>query len=161
MIGTTAGCRQTHSATASEQIGAWVAEGSGRNRFTLAEIQELPPWTALYIFAPYTPTSTIHKQLGFGWPDAKRFNLDAREGIHLAVFVSGTNVVHVEEWKRDRFDCRQALTGHILLPSKIIKIDRTKPVPTLAFAEPDGAANGSQPIRSETNRTPPAAGPRR
>jgi len=28
-------------------------------------------------------------------------------------------------------------------------------------AEPDGAANGSQPIRSETNRTSPAAGSRR
>jgi hypothetical protein len=38
---------------------------------------------------------------------------------------------------------------------------------TVAFScyrddsEPDGAANGSQPIRSETNRTSPAAGSRR
>ena len=31
----------------------------------------------------------------------------------------------------------------------------------LARAEPDGAANGSQPIRSETNRTSSAAGSRR
>jgi hypothetical protein len=29
------------------------------------------------------------------------------------------------------------------------------------LSEPGGAANGSQPIRSETNRTPPAAGSRR
>ena len=29
------------------------------------------------------------------------------------------------------------------------------------FVEPDGAANGSQPIRAETNRTSPAAGSRR
>jgi hypothetical protein len=29
------------------------------------------------------------------------------------------------------------------------------------IAEPDGPANGSQPIRSETNRTPSAAGSRR
>jgi hypothetical protein len=35
------------------------------------------------------------------------------------------------------------------------------PAPGAAKAEPDGAANGSQPIRSETNATPTAAGSRR
>jgi len=35
------------------------------------------------------------------------------------------------------------------------------PVPLGLRAEPDGAANGSQPIRSETNSTSSAAGSRR
>jgi hypothetical protein len=37
----------------------------------------------------------------------------------------------------------------------------TVPVTVGKNAQPDGAANGSQPVRSEANQTPPAAGSRR
>jgi hypothetical protein len=154
-------CRLTPSSTAEAQISTWVSADSGRTQFTLSEIQDLSAWTALHVFAPYTPTSTIQQKLRFEWPDVKRFSLDARNDIHLAVFVSGTNVVRVEEWGRGRFDCSPGLAGQVLLPSAIIRIDRGKAVPTLTLAEPDGPANGSQPSRSETNPTSAAAGSRR
>ena len=128
-------CRLTPSSTAGAQISTWVSADSGKTQFTLSEIQDLPPWTALHVFAPYTPTSTIQQTLGFEWPDAKRFSLDARDDMHLAVFVSGTNVVRVEEWGRGRFDCSSGLAGHVLLPSSIIQIGRAKAVPTLSLAE--------------------------
>jgi hypothetical protein len=38
---------------------------------------------------------------------------------------------------------------------------RARPFLGLLFGQPDGAADGSQPIRSETDSTPPAAGSRR
>ena len=38
---------------------------------------------------------------------------------------------------------------------------KTRPIVTARKIEPDGAANGSQPIRSETNTTPSAPGSRR
>jgi hypothetical protein len=58
---------------------------------------------------------------------------------------------------------------HISVPSGIQEIlDSLPPRPPLVCAtdgsslvEPDGPANGSQPIRSETNRTSSAAGSRR
>src|SRR5664280_3066 len=137
VVGLAVGCRLTPSLTASAQIGTWVAEGSGRDHFKLSEIQDLPAWTSLYVFAPYTPTSMIRQKLGFEWRDAKRFSLDTRDDIHLAVFISGTNVARVEEWGRGQFDCSSVLTGHALLASTVIHIDRTKAVPTLTIAEPD------------------------
>src|SRR4029079_5892657 len=88
-MGSIVSCRLTPPATASAQIATWPSADSGRSQFMLSEIQDVPPWTALYFFAPYTPTSAIEQRLGFEWPDAKRFSLDSREDIHLAVFVSG------------------------------------------------------------------------
>jgi hypothetical protein len=123
------GCHATPPSKASAQIGQWIA--TGEDRFTLSQIQDLPPWTALHVFAPYTPTTIIEQHLGFEWQDASRLNLDARDDIHLAVFVLETTVAHVEEWERTRFDCGPDLTGHVLSPSATIRIDRTKDLPTL------------------------------
>ena len=159
-IGEVVGCRSTPSSTANAQIRTWVSADSGRTQFTLSEIQDLPPWTSLHVFAPYAPTSTIEQKLGFEWSDGKRFSLEAREDIQLAVFIAGTNVVRVEEWGRGSFDCSSGLTSHGLLPSAIIQIDRAKTLPTVTLGE-DGPANESQPVRSETNRTSSAAGSRR
>src|SRR5881409_29675 len=100
VLGVAVACRITPHVTASAQIAGWVAENSGREQFTLSEIQDLPAWTALYVFRPYTPTTRMQEKLGFDWKDAGRFGLDQRDGIHLAVFVFGTNVVRVEEWER-------------------------------------------------------------
>jgi hypothetical protein len=41
------------------------------------------------------------------------------------------------------------------------KVSGFKPIEVVLKAEPDGAANGPQPIRSETNQTSSAAGSRR
>jgi hypothetical protein len=122
------------SATASAQITGWAKDG--KERFELSQIQDLRPWTALHVFAPYTSVLSIQQQLGFEWRDAGSFDLDMRDDIYLAVFVSEKQVVRVEEWRRGAFDCLPILTGRALSPSSVIYIDRTNPVPRLTVAEP-------------------------
>ena len=64
----------------------------------------------------------------------------------------------------DRFgDCHiHLLDYHGVSKEKALEILKAKQAELeKTSAEPDGAANGSQPIRSETNETSPAAGSRR
>jgi len=110
------------------------------------------------VFAPYTPTQAVNQALGFEWPEAKRFNFDTREEVYLAIFVSGSNVVRAEEWRRDRFDCSPGLAGHALAAKMGLRVDRSHPVPVLTIAEPDGSDDRGQPLRPGTNRTSAAAG---
>ena len=159
VVGIIVGCRVAPSSTARTQIEKWSTTNSGRDHFTLSEIQDLLPWSNLYVFGPYTPTPTMNQALGFEWQDAKRFNLDSRDDIHLAVFVSNSNVVRVEEWPRGGFGCGPVLTGRGLSAKTVIQIDRSRPLRVLTIAEPDGAANWSEPIRPNTNRTSSAAVP--
>ena len=140
-IGISVSCRVAPSSTASAQIDKWSTASSGVDHFALSEIQGLGPWSAAYVFNPYTSTTTMNQTLGFEWRGGKRFDLESRDDIHLAVFVSGTNVVHVEEWRRDKFDCSPALTGRALTPSTIIRVDRSRPLPAITIAEPDDGAN--------------------
>jgi hypothetical protein len=143
------GCgRLAPAPRASDQIAGWFAEGSARNSFTLSDLHDLPPWTALYVFSPYTPTTEIQKTLGFEWADAGRFNMDMREGVNLAVFVSSNAVVRVEEWHRDRFECGHELAGRQLRPSMVIRIRRETPRPVLTIAEPDAQPNGGPAMPS-------------
>lgn len=129
-----ASCRLTPKRTAFTQIMAWIAD-STRERFALSEIQDLPPWTAVYLFGPYTPESAIRKTLGFEWSGAGIFKLHERDDIHLAVFVTATNLIRVEEWSRVRLDCAPDLTGITLAPDRVIQIVRSTKVPTLELAE--------------------------
>jgi hypothetical protein len=137
-------CRVTPMRTALAQITAWLAD-STKEHFSLSEIQDLPPWTALYLFAPYTSESTIRQKLGFEWPDAGAFKLEERDDIHLAVFVTTTNLARVEVWSRGRFDCSTDMTGIPLDPGTSVRIARASKVPTLDLAEPLRRANRRQP----------------
>jgi hypothetical protein len=139
------------SRTASGQIQSRTADTSSSDRFALSELQELPAWTSLHVFAPYTPTATINQRLGFKWPDADRFRLHERDDIHLAVFVSGSTVVRVEEWKRTPFDCSPALSGKALLPTSVLRIDRSKPTPLLDLSDVADSGRAAPLTRQETN----------
>lgn len=136
-------CRVAPSSTPSEQIDKWISANTDSNQFVLSVIQELPPWNTAYVFPPYTSTRTINQTLGFEWQDAKRFKLDARDDIHLAVFVLGSNVVYAEEWKRHQFDCSPTLLGKVLTPSTVIQIDRSRQVPSLTISEPESIEDGA------------------
>jgi hypothetical protein len=139
-LGCAVSCRETPPVMAYSQISLWSAADSGRVRFTLSELQGLPEWTALHVFAPYTPVASIRAKLNFEWPEARGFRLEMRDDMHLAVFVSGTKVVRVEEWKRSDFDCSRALTQHALVPGTIVQIDRTTGFPTLTLVDPESVA---------------------
>jgi len=60
-----------------------------------------------------------------------------------------------EQWKRDIIFYRENIVRQDLGAVTTVMTNQTQ------IIEPDGAANGSQPIRSETNRTSSAAGSRR
>jgi hypothetical protein len=60
-----------------------------------------------------------------------------------------------ERWKRDITFYREDIVRQDLAAAAAIMRDHTE------IIEPDGAANGSQPIRSETNRTSSTAGSHR
>ncbi len=79
----TVGCRVSPSRIASEQIQSRAADTSSSDRFALSELRDLPPWTSLHVFDPYTPTATINQRLGFEWSDANSFRLDKRDDIYL------------------------------------------------------------------------------
>src|SRR5689334_6582390 len=113
------GCQVAPSRTASAQIEARASDPSHTNRFSLSELKHVPPWASLQLSAPYTSTVTINQRLGFQWADADRFGLAKRDDIYLAVFVSGSKVVRVEEWKRSRFDCSPALSQQSLSPISV------------------------------------------
>ena len=54
------------------------------------------------------------------------------------------------------------LPGDLILPAQMMVRDLVDGIiESQALGQPEGGANGSQPIRSETNRTSPAAGSRR
>jgi len=142
--------------TAGDQIRHWT--DSGRGSFALSELQDLPAWTRLAIFGPYTPASRIQQTLGFEWKQAGTFGLELREDIYLAVFVSSDRVVRAEEWSRHFEWSPESLS---LNPSTVLMVDRFGSRPTLKIAEPGGPTNRSQPIRSATNQTSSAAGSRR
>jgi hypothetical protein len=57
-----------------------------------------------------------------------------------------------EHWKRDIIFYREDVVRQDLEAAAAIMTNPTRTI------EPDGAANGSQPIRSETNRAPSATG---
>ena len=136
--------RPTPARTAAVQIAGIVADPA-RSSFTLSEIDDVPPWTALHVFAPYTDAATLRSQLGFRWADASRFHIENRDDIHLAVFVSGTNVVRVEEWERRAFDGDPALGRRPWTPRDVLRIIRGKGVPKLTPTESNTPAAGTLP----------------
>lgn len=143
VLGISTSCRVAPSLAPSQQIDKWISANTDSNQFELSDIQELPLWSAAYVFPPYTSTTTINQTLGFEWQDVKRFKLDARDDIHLAVFVSGSNVVYAEEWKRDKFDCSPMLSGQVLTPRTVIQIDRLQHVPLLTISESESIEDGA------------------
>ncbi|MGO8930875.1 MAG: hypothetical protein ACLQU3_28800 [Limisphaerales bacterium] len=66
-------------------------------------------------------------------------------------------------WRQALFRLNPSIDFEDLIPgTKMAVLTYAETVELLRkTAEPTGSANGSQPIRSETNRTPPAAGSRR
>jgi hypothetical protein len=72
-------CKFQRPVTAEAQIRRIAATVSGRDSFALSELCDMPSWSKLYVFGPYTPTSRIQQTLGFEWKEAGSFGLDASE----------------------------------------------------------------------------------
>jgi len=88
---------------------------------------------------------------------SKAFRADMKDG-HW--YLSDGMILLFESELSDDADLASALTmnGGKL---RLLYADTERGFVELTKAEPDGAANGNQPIRSETNQTPSAAGSRR
>ena len=114
-----------------------------------------PTWEPLLL--PFEGTIRFRISfLGLGYrPETDRTIIDLGPSMSWVIpddkdyFISATLTIPKRAGDHPHSDW----SGTLTLPT--IKI------PTASKAEPDGAANGSQPIRSETNRTSPAAGSRR
>ena len=52
-------------ASLSVQIDKWTSKWPRRDHFSLSEIKDQPPWTALYVFAPHTPPSLLFQRQSF------------------------------------------------------------------------------------------------
>ncbi len=155
LLGLGSGCKHQRPLTAAAQIRRMAAADAGRDSFALSELRDMPSWTTLYVFGPYTPTNRIQQTLGFEWKEADNYGLEASETSYLAVFVSGGRVVRAEKWPRYVEWSPESLS---LTPTTVVTIDRSGARPILKIAEPGGAANRSHPVQPQTNRTSPAAG---
>lgn len=50
------------------------------------------PWDTLHVFAPYTPSADVDRQLGFAWGGAAGSRSAGADEWQLAVFVAGQQV---------------------------------------------------------------------
>ena len=123
------------SANASEQINRWASRDSGRDSFSLSELELSASWTELHVFPPYTSASTIQERLGRKWEGAIFHELEKRDDINLAVFLLGPRSYSAETWLRQEFDCASSITSEVLSPDTVIQIDRTGEVPVLSIAD--------------------------
>jgi hypothetical protein len=93
----------------------------------------------------YLPAAPIHP-LAQG-PVVLLRNTNEWPNVHLSSILGATNVAEV--------------TARLFPGTTNSGLDWSKITSPQNRAQPNGPANGSQPIRSETNSTPPAAGSRR
>lgn len=100
-----AGCAHEAASSGLEARLAAAVEAAGQAKqpLELASTTDFA-WDRVYVFAPYTPTSAIQKDLGFAWPEAARTNIDAQDGISLLVFVKGRRVVKALSYPRNLGD---------------------------------------------------------
>ena len=132
---------------AFDQIEARVEATDGQDSFALSDLENLPTWDRLHLFAPYTSTPDIEAQLGFPWPDADHFDLDQRDDIYLAVFAHENQVVAVGEWPRGRFELDESLFVG-LSPEGVVHIERGDGLARLLLepppASPEAVAEDSE-----------------
>ena len=84
----------------AEQIQA-AAENGASGVVDLPQLTSFE-WDRLFVFAPYTPSSTVEKELGFSWTGSGR--IEAYDHFVLLVFVSAKRVVRfVEQPRRTDF----------------------------------------------------------
>lgn len=75
---------------------------------TVVDFTQLGPndWDRLFIFHPYTPSSSIHEALGYEWPAAERSSIGSNDGVNLVVFTRGGRVAGWFEHPRNRGDLK-------------------------------------------------------
>src|ERR1043166_817665 len=109
------------------------------------------------------------------WPDLLAGDAKGREGLYfkeLSTLPPQAREAHTERARRltkhevthlvlVRLPAGYQLTLPLVLVGDKLQVVPSERRNTASSIEPNGAANGSQPIRSETNQTPPAAGSRR
>lgn len=77
--------------------------GETRKPLKLSESADFA-WDKVHVFAPYTPSEAIQKDLGFAWAEAGRTGIDSRDDITLLVFVKNKRVVRTLAFPRNRGD---------------------------------------------------------
>jgi hypothetical protein len=87
------GCAEHSDRQLEGALGAAIAHaGEAHAPLRLADSTDFA-WQRCHIFTPYTPVSTIERDLGFAWPGAKDTGIDYLDGIDLLVFVKDRQVV--------------------------------------------------------------------
>jgi hypothetical protein len=70
-----------------------AVEEAGRTgeSFRLSSVTDFE-WDRAYVFAPYTPTGKISRELGFEWDGAEDSSIEKSDFVHLLVFVDDGDV---------------------------------------------------------------------
>jgi hypothetical protein len=74
-------------------------------------------WDRLYVFAPYTPHTTVDAALGFEWAKVHQIDLERRDDINVLVLTRGRSVVTYLELPRSRLDFAQISDDHTFTSS--------------------------------------------
>ncbi len=111
-----------------EAVGRLVAEVLlKKDSVQTVNLAELAPfrWDRLFIFAPYTTTSTVEQSLGQPWSGAERSNIARVDTATLLVFMTGNEIVAATMQPRDYGDFTPAASTSPLSPGQaLFRVER-------------------------------------
>jgi hypothetical protein len=93
---------------------------------TLSSVTDFE-WDRCYVFTPYTPLTEIDRNVGVGWSATHNTSIQSSDGIHLLLFLKGTNVVRSIDVNRKYADFKGLSDGNEFPHSNCtfgVKLDR-------------------------------------